>query len=155
MPWPRSAEFARASPRTAGQLAPACGRCSCRGQSACARCAPRVALVTPVRASWSRAGLTGSRRRSAGSRFCPRLGRRGWSHPHRRSVFRARAAPWQSSKSCLAFRAACRAFPLIPPASARGQSRRTSGASFARSYQACLPCARGGGWYATDRRASA
>jgi len=36
-PSPRSGGCVRASPRTAGRLLPACGRCSCRCQSACAR----------------------------------------------------------------------------------------------------------------------
>ncbi|TWI60432.1 hypothetical protein IQ16_07550, partial [Bradyrhizobium huanghuaihaiense] len=35
-PWLRSGGCARASPRTAGRLLPACGRCSCRCRSACA-----------------------------------------------------------------------------------------------------------------------
>ena len=41
-PWPRSGECARASPRTAGRLPRAYGRCSCRCRSACAARAPHA-----------------------------------------------------------------------------------------------------------------
>jgi hypothetical protein len=41
-PWPRSAGCARGSPRIAGRLLPACGRCSCRCRSACAARALRA-----------------------------------------------------------------------------------------------------------------
>src|SRR6516225_7205514 len=91
--WPRSVVSARASPKTVGRLPPAYGRCSCRDQSACVQCAPRVALVTPIRASWSRAGSTGSWRRSAGWHSYPRLSRRGGNPLHRQSAFRATVVP--------------------------------------------------------------